>query len=263
MLRDAEAGTDTRTWIELSGRWIDIAPFGNNNFVALSVDGHVYTRIAGELKQLEGVLRGITSTPDGKCWWGFNQCGQLYTCQGDGIWENVCNDKLRVKSILYMHEATASGFEGQNLFVLTEHKHVWRFSLDSGHWTQITTLAPLIFAACLFPMADTQKDQTSRLCFANSDRRAWAVVHTDCVSSSSAGSDIETGCIVNDPSTPGHRSSLVVDSQHRIVCIHPTGTPQGASYPPEAPRAKLLRAHLDAVYAITDAGALFWSPGSQ
>ena len=256
-------------WIRMPGNWLDVAPFGHNNFVAVDMEGHVFVRVAGELRRVEGALCAIVSTGDGKRWWGYGADSMLFTCDGDGKWKS-CNITMHVRS-LALHETEC----GTSLFVLTTEGHLWKHTPATGHWVHMTPEGTLVNTTRLVFCVDYI--DTLKLGYVTGDRRVWCCDPTwyegITLRWSSPPMEAEDACVVTEykqhvtwaerePVNKVPRKTYIVTASHRVRCAEPCAPAQLCStYVAGAPRARLVRAYADIVFCIDDVGTMFWHPG--
>ena len=261
----AKESKDTREdmcapWIKVAGLWTDVALFGEENFVALNADGHVYKRVAGVLTQVEGVLKTIVSDNVGSTWWGINACGQLYRCAGKAMnagesWTNVANDTIRAQSISLNPKGTC-------LYVLTRDGHVWVHKTMIGHWKCVTTMGPITEAHKLLI------DSTGRLLYIDTSRAVWRATGTDTMhwgwERLEHMSNIESACIGPVDVVNGTPRIYGITAQHTIMCFYSLrGTTTTLSKPmTDTGRARLVTYHSGSLACINDSGELFWRPSA-
>ena len=249
------------SWIRVAGCWKDVALWGEENFVAINMDGHVYKRVAGVLTQIDGVLESVVSDSLGSMWWGVNACGQLYkregadavVVEGVGSWTNVANNSIRAKSIVLNSSAT-------KLFVLTRDGHVWVHTIESGHWKCVTPMGPLHdpHALLLTNIGAPLYIDTSRVVWSavNTMSAHWDWERSDCVS------DIESGCAGSSVNIKSMPVMYGITAQHTVVCFY---DPRNTSAPhtkrmPETGRARMVTWLDGSLACINDAGEMFWRP---
>jgi len=267
MVRAGDVVHGDAPWVKVSGMWKDISLWGDENFVAVDVNGHVYKRVAGQMTQVEGVLETVISDGAGSMWWGINGCGQLYKCDGHnsvsvdgvGIWTNVANDTIRARSIVLDRGAS-------KLYVLTRVGHVWVHDIETGHWTHVTPMGPLAKAHKLvmhFDNTVVHIDTSREMWYA---KQCWTeegvdVTHWEWKRLNDL-TDIESGCA--GACNGEERECLMygIDSHH--VVREFTGSWR-ANKPVStavrfAGRARVIAHHKSTLAYITDGGEMYWRP---
>jgi len=262
------AGGDV-PWIRVPGVWKDVSLWGDENFVAVNNDGHVFKRVAGVLTQIDGVLEHVISDSLGSVWFGINECGQLFKCDGidsvsvdgAGIWKNVANGVIFAKSIVLDRGA-------RELYVLTREGHVWVNEIETGHWTRATPMGPLEKPHKLVVHCD------NTIVHIDSSRAMWSMRPVYRVDGCDRShwewrrlnvTSIESGCTGAWTSTStgedGGCRMWGIDSRHTIrQFFNSWKMNKPSSVPLEGVRARLVAHHENTLAYITDAGAMYWRP---